>query len=90
MICSRKGRRHAQVEADIEAADKLTKRAALALFGDASKGGDVLPRLNSWGRSAADTYRAVNQGAHDAYRGSLRSLVTQTRELTDMIHNKLS
>ena len=86
----RRGRRHAQVEADIEAADKLTKRAALALFGDASKGGDVLPRLNSWGRSAADTYRAVNQGAHDAYRGSLRSLVTQTRELTDMIHNKLS
>ena len=86
----RAGRRHAQVEADIEAADKLTKRAALALFGDATRGGDVLRQLNSWDHSAADTYQAVNKGAHDAYRGSLRTLVSQTRKLTDAIHSRLT
>jgi len=85
----RRGRRHALVEADIEAADKLTKRAALALFGDASKGGDVLRRLNTWDRSAADAYQAVNKGAHDGHRGSLRSLVTQTRKLTNTIYSRL-
>jgi recombinational DNA repair ATPase RecF len=86
----RAGRRHAQVEADIEAADKLTKRAALALFGDAAKGGDVLRRLNSWDRSAADTYQAINKGAHDVYRGSLQALVTDTRKLTDAIRSRLT
>jgi hypothetical protein len=85
----RKGRRNAQVEADIQAADKLSKRAALAMFGDAARGGGVLPRLNAWGRSAADTYQAVNKGAHDAHVGSLRQLVSDTRRLTDLIQSKL-
>jgi DNA repair exonuclease SbcCD ATPase subunit len=85
----RAGRRHADVEADIEAADTSTKRAALALFGDASKGGDVLRRLNAWHRSAADTYQALNKGAHDGHRGSLRSLVSQARQLTETIGGKL-
>ena len=84
------GRRHADVEADLEKADKLTKRAALALFGDASRGGDVLPHLNAWGHSAADTYRALNKGAHDGYRGDLRSLISQTRRLTETIRARLS
>ncbi len=87
----RAGHRHAEVEADIEAADKLTKRAALALFGDTGRGGDVLPHLNSiWGRSAADTYQAVNKGAHESRRGDLRSLITQTRRLTETIRSRLS
>ena len=70
----RAGKRHAEVEAEIDDAGTLTKRAALALFGDASKGGDVLPRLHAWRRSAADTYQALNKGAHAGHRGSLRSL----------------
>jgi predicted nuclease of predicted toxin-antitoxin system len=85
----RAGQRHAQVEAEIDGASTLTKRAALALFGDASKGGDVLPRLHAWQRSAADTYQALNKGTHAGYRGSLRSLVSQTRQLTEMISGKL-
>lgn len=85
----RAGHRHAQVEADIDAAGKLSKRAALAMFGDEARGGDVLPQLNAWDRSAADTYRAVNKGAHDGHRGTLRSLVTQTRRLTGTIRSRL-
>jgi hypothetical protein len=85
----RAGKRHADVEAEIEAADTLTKRAALALYGDASKGGDVLPRLDAWYRNAADTYKALNKGAHTGHRGSLRSLVSDARQLTETIRGKL-
>jgi recombinational DNA repair ATPase RecF len=85
----RAGKRHADVEAEIEAAATLTKRAALAMFGDASKGSDVMPRLNTWDREAADTYRALNKGAHEGYRGPLRSLVGQTKRLTETISSKL-
>jgi DNA repair exonuclease SbcCD ATPase subunit len=83
------GKRHADVEAQIEAADTVTKRAALAMFGDAAKGGDVLPRLNAWYRNAADTYKAVNKGAHTGHPGSLRSLVSDTRQLTETVSRKL-
>jgi recombinational DNA repair ATPase RecF len=86
----RAGKPHAEVDAAIEAADSTTKKAALAMFGDALRGADVLPRLDNWQRSAADTYRALNKGAHDEHRGSLRSLVHQTRALTDLIARKLS
>jgi hypothetical protein len=42
-----------------EASVRLTPLAALALTGDSGRGGDVLPRLNSWGRSFADTRRST-------------------------------
>ncbi len=76
------------MEADIEAADTLTKKAALAMFGDAAKGGDVLPRLDRWRRSAADTYQTLNKGAHDGHQGSLRALINDTRALTGLISQK--
>jgi recombinational DNA repair ATPase RecF len=85
----RAGKRHAQVEAEIEAANTLTKRAALAMFAKASKGGGVLSGLNAWDRSAADTYQALNKGTHQGHRGSLRSLVSQARQLTETISRKL-
>ena len=49
----------------------------------------MLRRLNAWDRSAADTYQALNKGAHDGYHGDLRTLVSQTRRLTDTIRSKL-
>lgn len=85
----RAGKRHAQVETEIEAANTLTKRAALAMFADASKGGDVLSRLNAWQRGTAGTYQALNKGTHLGHRGSLRSLVSQARHLTETISRKL-
>jgi hypothetical protein len=86
----RAGRPHAEVEAAIEAADTTTKKAALAMFGDTARGADVLPRLDNWQGSAADTYQALNRGAHDEHHGSLRSLVQQTRSMTQLIAGKLS
>jgi recombinational DNA repair ATPase RecF len=40
--------------------------AALALFDDRARGGDVLARLNQWGRWAGDAFQACRTGAHGA------------------------
>ena len=84
------GKRHAEVEAGIDAAGTLSRRAALAMFGDSSKGGEVLRRLNAWHPSIADTYQAVNKGAHNGYHGQLPSLVTQTRQFISALRSRLS
>jgi ABC-type Mn2+/Zn2+ transport system ATPase subunit len=82
----RDGRGHGEIEALLEDARvRLTPLAALALTGDAGRGGDVLPRLNSWGRSFADTYQALNHGAHGAHTGDPGQLIHGTRALVDKI-----
>jgi hypothetical protein len=86
----REGRGHAEVEALLEEAVRLTLLAALAIAGDSGRGADVLPRLNSWGRSFADTYQALNRGAHGAHTGDLDLLVHDTRALADKIRASLS
>jgi hypothetical protein len=72
-----------------EASVRLTLLAALALTGDSGRGGAVLPRLNSWGRSFADTYQALNHGAHGAHTGDPGQLIHGTRALVDKIHASL-
>ena len=84
------GQRHADVESAIEAADKLMKKAALAMFANAARGGEVLPQLDRWRHKAADTFRALNKGAHEEYAGALRSLVADASELTELIHSRLA
>lgn len=84
------GKRHADVEVAVEAADKLTKKAALAMFANPARGGDVLTQLNRWRHTAADTYQALNKGAHHEHPGALRSLVADARELTELIHSRLA
>ena len=72
----------AAIEDELEAARvRLNLLAALALTGDASKGGDVLPKLNSWGRRFADTYQALNKGVHVTHGGDLRLLIDDARGL---------
>jgi len=86
----RDGKRHADVEAGIDATDRLAQRAALAMFGDAAKGSDVMRRLNSWHPSAADTYKELNRATHLGHHGSLRALVSRARQLIETIGSKLS
>jgi len=87
----RAGRSHAEIEAGLEAASaRLTFLASLALTGDANKGGQVLPRLDGWGRRFADTYRALNEGSHVPHSGDLGLLVGDARKLADKILRSLS
>jgi recombinational DNA repair ATPase RecF len=86
----RAGRGHADIEDELEAARvRLNLLAALALTGDASKGGEVLPRLNTWSHRFGDTYRALNKGAHAAHDGDLRLLITDAKDLVARIRATL-
>ena len=87
----RAGRRHEEIEEALEAARvRLNLLAALALTGDAAKGGAVLPKLNSWGYRFANTYQALNKGAHVAHDGDLRLLAGDTGNLVTKIRATLT
>jgi recombinational DNA repair ATPase RecF len=87
----RAGRRHDEIEEALEDARvRLNRLAALALTGDATKGGEVLRKLNAWGHRYGDTYLALNKGAHVAHDGDLRSLITDARALVARIRAALS
>jgi ABC-type hemin transport system ATPase subunit len=84
----RDGRGHAEIEAALEdAGARLNLLAALALTGDASLGGEVLRRLNAWGRRFGDTYQALNKGSHAAHAGDLGLLVRDARALASKIRD---
>jgi recombinational DNA repair ATPase RecF len=86
----RAGRGHADIEDDLEAARvRLNLLAALALTSDAAKGGEVLSRLNVWGRRFGDAYRALNKGAHAPHDGDLRLLIADATELVSRIRATL-
>lgn len=80
-----KGRNHADVETEVAAANTLNKRAALALFDDVGKTGDVLTRLNKLGGWAGDTFKECNQGAHHGFNGDLLDLVKRSGNLIDRL-----
>ena len=75
------GVKHEQVEGALTHAETLTKLAALALVGDVSRGGEVLPKIKRLGNRYADAYQAMNKGAHGAYTGDLGLLVRDTGDL---------
>jgi hypothetical protein len=66
---------------------RLNLLAALALTGNASLGGEVLRRLNAWGRAFGDTYQALNKGSHVAHAGDLGLLVRDARALASKIRD---
>ena len=79
----RSGESHASVDALIDGAGNLNQIVALALFGDASRGGEVLAVLNRrFGSWAADALNACKDNVHRSARGSLESLVNDTKRLT--------
>jgi recombinational DNA repair ATPase RecF len=79
------GQPHDQVEQELEAAGTLTSRAALALFDDKDRGGDVLRRLNQFGPWAGDAFQQCNKGAHGGASGDLKDLIKNTDSLCDQI-----
>ena len=81
------GTGHAEVEAALEQARTTSQLLALALFDDQDRGGEVLGRLNGWGRWAADTYNACRKGTHSSYPGDLRALVADTARLSDRLRS---
>jgi ABC-type lipoprotein export system ATPase subunit len=76
-----KGEPHKDVEALLADLTGTKSLAALALFDDPERAGDVLPRLDRESKAAADTFRAVNEGSHEAFRGDLLAIVRSAEKL---------
>lgn len=84
------GQTRAVIDARLsESPRSLTRTAALGMFGDSDEGGKVLPGLDRWGKIHADTYRALNKGAHEPYAGDLTELISNSRSLVRKIEERL-
>ncbi len=77
-----RGESHSQVEQILEAANRLSQKAALALFDNMSRGAQVPERISQkWTPGFRDAFRAANRGAHGAYSGDLRQLISECQAL---------
>ncbi len=80
------GRSNGEAEDLFRGTRRLTQKAALALFGDAERGAEVLGRLNRISPRHADTVRARNRGAHGVLvTGDPRDTAYATRDLIDAL-----
>ena len=78
----KRGESHEAIEELLLDQKGLTKLAALALFDDEERGGEVTGSLkNRWKSGAVDAFKACNAGAHDGYDGDLEDLLRQTKLL---------
>jgi len=88
----RRGRSRTEIEASLEPNGKrvnLRGIAQLALFGQAMDA-SVPGCLNSqWGSGFADTYQALNKGAHAGHAGDLAGLIDGTRAFVRKVSEKL-
>jgi hypothetical protein len=79
------GRLHGEVEEELASALKLTPLAALALFDDKERGGDVMKRLNQIGGWAGDVFRQCKDGVHGGTDADLNLLIKDAEKLTDRV-----
>jgi hypothetical protein len=76
------GQLHGEVEEELKEAGKLTPLAALALFDDKNRGGEVMRRLNQFGGWAGDVFRQCKDGVHEAMTSDLQGLIRDTERLS--------
>jgi hypothetical protein len=78
------GMAHDAVERSLEkASHSLQDMVALALFGDARRGGEVVARLRSLaGPAGANAFWDAKKGVHDPLNGDLKQFVENTETLT--------
>ena len=82
----REGATHRQVERKLAAANTAHQRLTLTLIGDLKRGDELYPYLDrTYGSWAADTLRAVAEGAHGTRRASMTTLVKNTSDLLERL-----
>lgn len=79
------GRPHNEIEEELSTALKLTPLAALALFDDKERGGDVMKRLNQFGSWAGDVFRQCKEGVHAGTSVELNLLIKDAEKLTERV-----
>ncbi len=79
---------HAEVEQEIDRANTLMQKAALALLGDISQASKVYHTVaQKWGQPMANVLRTCNRGTHQGYQGDLQGLVNSSGGLANRIRN---
>jgi recombinational DNA repair ATPase RecF len=74
---------HEEVERRLESAHSVQELMALALFGSASRGGEVVARVRELGGQACvQAFWDAKRGVHDPMQGDLRRFVEDTERLT--------
>ena len=86
----KRGEPHADIEELLRSQTTLNKLAALALFDDGERAGDVMKRLNKFGGWAGDAFKQCNAGAHDSHAGDLEELVANTSRLAKELAARMS
>jgi energy-coupling factor transporter ATP-binding protein EcfA2 len=77
-----RGEPHAEVERALTEAGRLTRLAALAVFDDLERGGDVLPRLlREGGAEVAETFRQCDEEAREPPAVAAVDLVRRASKL---------
>lgn len=76
-----KGARHVDIEDALAKAKRTTTLAALALFDDIGRGGDVMGRINRYGRRFGDAFKVCREGVHNGSVPDLAGLVNDVRDL---------
>ena len=78
-------RSHTEVEESLAKAATLNTLAALALFDDRERGGDVMAGLNKMGGWAGDAFKNCKEGAHQEFTGDIQQLIRDTEKLADKV-----
>jgi hypothetical protein len=77
---------HEVVERRLESAHSVQEMVALALFGSASRAGEVVARVRELGGQACvQAFWDAKRGVHDPVQGDLRRLVEDTERLTKVL-----
>jgi hypothetical protein len=78
--------RHADIERELTAAQKLRQLLALALLDDVDRGGDVVSVIRQrYGQAAVKAFDAAREGTHERYQGDLRHFVQDTERLANAV-----
>lgn len=77
-----KGVPHGDIEDALAMAKRTTTLAALALFDDPNRGGDVMSRINRYGRRFGDAFKVCREGVHN---GSVPDLVGLVQDVRDFV-----
>ncbi len=80
-----RGEAHQAVEKALIGAQTLTKLAALAIFDDGERGGDVMRWINAKERSFGDAFMACNRGAHGVVGAELMQLIRDVEKLAKTV-----
>ncbi|MBA2304495.1 MAG: hypothetical protein H0W08_17945 [Acidobacteria bacterium] len=81
----KRGDSHDSVEQMLEANGKMYPLIALALFDDASRTNDVLPKLQRFGPWAVEAFKICKMGAHERHEGELKSLINNSERLAKQL-----